>query len=420
MERASDIHSHNTDNQEALIRHLETQTNQWVKVLADTRELRNLALESIVAETGQFSHILVELSDAPTTPDGDFIRTKLEGRVPGNPDQVVIHLVGAEMGFLSEVAEGTDMRSEFPRTMETLSSWFAARWVFWTDAFSDDYLQSGLHGQTGNFSATFSFWSEKSEFADNPFPKLKNQITILKEEGRDEAEKNEYRLEAAAIWGKFRGWEKAKVYLDTVISSDVSSASQLAEAHRQLGHNLYEAGNLPEALPHLEYTLENFDSTHNPALFAKACHQKGEIHFQGGDYDLADEIWYQALENFREAGDPAAVGQVYHDRARIQERVGDARKSIRAYTKSAEAYQEAGQPAAVAKAWQHIGAVYQGRREWEEALSAFRQALTAAKESGDEFMQIALEDSIEQMAEVVAESKKGEDKKKGFLGRLFG
>ncbi|MEZ4776037.1 MAG: tetratricopeptide repeat protein [Bacteroidia bacterium] len=423
MERPLDIHAHNENIQSELLRLIDTDSSNWVLVESDNEEMRNLLLEGIVAETSHLSHLVLDLADTQVTSLTEIAKEKLATLVADTPpSETIIHIINLESSLPEEILSGKQvLLNNLNDAPDVLSDWFAARWIFWTDSYTAQRIDKQAPAFKGKIARTFSLYAPEKPGQEDPYDKLEQLAVRYQQSDIAPEEKSSIALGIAETFGRFRKWTQAKVYLDEVIAQGEAEtpSAHVYEAHRLLGNNLFESRAYSEALAHLDKALEGISVEEDPGRYAKTFHQKGLIQFRSGYSSEAEDSFNESVKGYQFAEDFAALGNVYNDIAMLHEKVGNVKKTLDNYRKSAEVWRETGKMAEVAKALQHVGAINQIRHNWQEALDAFREALDAAKEAEDEFLETALEDSVEQMSEAIAE-KGSAEKKKGFLGRLFG
>ncbi|MDX2249425.1 MAG: tetratricopeptide repeat protein [Bacteroidia bacterium] len=417
-----EIHNENSRNE--ILEWISSNIPTRILVKFDDVEIRDLVIENILAESHTLSHLVIDFSETQVTSLSETLKEKLSGLIgQTSPAETMIHVINLESSFPGEILSGnTALFSSIGET--TLTEGEPFRWIFWIDTDSHHLLQAKYPSFLQKFERTVSLIGKTKPEPENLYEKLEKLAVIYRQTDLSPEEKGPSTLEIARIFGHYHKWTEAKTFLQEVISSneseneDAETAVYISEAYSLLGEYLYAEQNYAEALTHLEKAQEGLTEEENPLLFGKVWYQSGLIHFRTGNYQEAGVAFSQAAAGYINAEDYATAGRVYNDFAALQEKLGDTKKALRVYRKSAEIWKEANNLLEVAKVYQHIGAINQNQRNWNEALEVFREALAAAKEVGNEFMVIALEDSVEQMEEKIAEDQSAE-KKKGFFGRLF-
>ena len=134
-----------------------------------------------------------------------------------------------------------------------------------------------------------------------------------------------------------------------------------------------------------------------------------------GDRDTAIKKLEEARKAWRANPEPTLeIGKICQLLGALWERKGDLNLSVEYYTLAAQNWELCAPEDSTAQAhiWHQAGAIRQNQQRYADALEAFRKALSFSRNTDDEFLVQALEDSVENMEELVAVDKPTASKKK--------
>lgn len=388
--------------------------------------LRDSMLEAFVAELGEYSHIALDLGEVQVESLGETAADQLANIIEdGGAEDTIIHVVNFESSLLEEIIQGEEKimvsLEEHPGQLGEL---FPARWILWVDQYTGERLEKEATGFCKGIHTAVNFLSDKGGILAKPYQTARNLGVQFQEEGRDTGESAELLLEAGHLLDQFHKTTRAMEYYQEALEAAGEDSVEAALARARMGNILYEQGKYADALQYLEIAATHLPTNQEGTLkdAGQTFRRLGQIQARTGYYEEAEASFVEGVSIYEGSGDHQRVGMLSLDKARLQERVGDLGKAIVAYEEAANAFDAAGDMKAAAEAFQQIGAIHQNQHRWKPALEAFQRALEFVSETDDEFLEAALEDSVDQMTEKVGNRNSGEkgEKKKGFLGRLFG
>lgn len=360
------------------------------------------------------SHAILELSDSRIHSLRDTVMERLADML--DAEGMVIHIIGLENTPLFEILE--EEKGFFSQLEDEGASWFhefPLSLIFWLDSYTTNRLKHEAPIVYEVIDYHFSFLEEgKPE-------EMGQQYLQVMEWGRGGKEDFEASLEVAQLLTERGMLTSALEHFQRLLAMDAPD-SKKAEAFLAMGKAQERTGSLPEANLSYETALA---MAADPLQVGQLNHRLGIILQAQGEIKGAIDKLELARQAWLEVSPPTLdIGKICQRLGYLWERKGDLNLSVEYYTLAGKNWEECEPSDASPQAhiWQQVGAVRQNQQRYREALDAFSKALEFARQTNDEFLVHALEDSVENMEELVRDEKpRGSRKKKkkglfGFLG----
>ena len=156
-----------------------------------------------------------------------------------------------------------------------------------------------------------------------------------------------------------------------------------ALAQYSLGITAQERGDYEQANDFYYQALATFQEIGDRRATAAALHQLGITAQERGDYEQANDFYYQALATFQEIGDRRATAAALHQLGITAQERGDYEQANDFYYQALATFQEIGDRRATAAALHQLGITAQERGDYEQANDFYYQALATFQEIGD-------------------------------------
>jgi tetratricopeptide (TPR) repeat protein len=181
-------------------------------------------------------------------------------------------------------------------------------------------------------------------------------------------------------WG---AWSWEQQLLQETLTIIPAGSEKAARFSGQIGNIAFQRGDYDQAQERFRKALAILERLGDRAGMATSYHQLGVIAQRRGDYDQALDWYRQALTIDEELGDRAGMATSYHQLGMIAERRGDYDQALDWYRQSLAISEELGKRVNMAKSYHHLGNIAYLRDDYDQALDHYRQALTLRKGLGD-------------------------------------
>ncbi|WP_232376648.1 ATP-binding protein [Amycolatopsis aidingensis] len=158
-----------------------------------------------------------------------------------------------------------------------------------------------------------------------------------------------------------------------------------ALAHRQLGRALSRAGELDEALPHLELALSRAVESGDQTGQAHTHHDLARLHSLRGDHEQAVRHAGLALERYRASGNPVGEAHALNALGRQHTELGEHARAWRDCAAALALHEEHGNAAGAAATLDNLGLIATRTGHATEAERRYSRALELCRAQGNDF-----------------------------------
>ncbi len=391
----------------------------------DDKAFRDVLVDALVRELPDFQHIVLELGPTQVKDLEEVLREKMPPEILESPEvKWIIHVINLEVSLYHELWTG---ESAFVEKMNEATAALTSEFPFVSLIYADEYLSKRLQEQASDFWEAVPLRENFIEHRDEE-KAVSDQVIELKKAFQQQQDAGEKQALTQIIgdFGKIifqserPDW--AMELLDEALLYKEEAEDSKATAHALLvkGMCYIRKQETESGLELIDDALDIYESAEAYEELAKGYFLLGQLYIQSGNMDEAVSYFEASAEAAESAENLFYLAQSHQFLARAQERLGDLEAAAAHHAAAGAALLQDRKPLEAAKAWQQQGAVLQDQRKWVESLAAFQQAKKTAAELDDDFLNAALEDSIQDMQEKADAKIKKDGKRKGLFGRLRG
>ncbi|MEO1448648.1 MAG: tetratricopeptide repeat protein [Bacteroidota bacterium] len=405
-----------TELQAASLQSLDTDLRQqrddpfFALMMVDNPTATASLMEQFAADNPQYQQVVFDLSQRQVTSLSALLQDQLADILKAeNANQYLVHIAMAEGSFVEEFLEGVSTWiPQLNDDRDALFRGFPMRILMWTLPYTIGRMQKEAEAFWEAIPFSYDFRTESAS------GELFEKIAQLAQSISESSSASAYYQMGHAV---------AEIGL---INNAVGCMQQVLEmedagewegkAHYQLGQLLEGDQQAALALKHYQKALELLSTT-EADLRAEAYAQMAGLYRRGGDIGTGIKLLKQGLA---EQATPVAIAGFQRRLAALYRRKGDLGQAISLYEEAAATFETENEPGRAAEAWQQLAGLKQDQQKPSEALAAYQKALPLAQAAENEFLILALEDSIEDLSEEVVEQQAPKKKGKGLFGKLFG
>lgn len=177
------------------------------------------------------------------------------------------------------------------------------------------------------------------------------------------------------------GLTNAKNAVD--IAQKLSIKTDLGEAYRILGINLYRKGELDDAMKWLEKALEIYTDLNSEKDIGRILGHMGLVYWRRLDYDSAMTYYKKQLKIARNIGNNVGIASASSNIGIIYLRRGDYDLALECFKKQRHIAEEIDEKRHAAAALGNIGLVYLHQQKMDLAMEYFQKNLELTEELGD-------------------------------------